>query len=425
MQSTQGRAPKGAGMLKQRANGTWEFRAWVGGARRSFYGKTPEEAQAKATAPPTGRRKAEKVPVVPVAPIDREVTARRRKSGLYEVRVRIKGESVSFYGRTAEAARLRAEDALNHGKAAAEDRGTLAGWITGWLEGRQRSLKPQTRRRYNETLTLHVLPAMGGGRMKLDRVTVRDIEGLRDALAASKLSPTTQRTCLVNLQTALEEAQRRGLIVSNPVRLVAKPRAEHRPKITLTREQARRLIKAAEGHKLDGVVAVALATGMREGEILGLHWRDVEIDERRLHVRGSLGVNGDGRLVIDEPKTKAARRTLHPVPMVAINALRRLPQGEPNDPVFVAPEGGYMRASNVLRDFKALLRTAGLPAITFHMLRDTAATHMLEDGIPAHVVSRWLGHANVNVTLGIYAHVTAGMTEQVAAAMDARYAARD
>jgi integrase len=407
MQSTGGRARKGTGMLRQRPNGTWEYRTWVEGKRRSFYGKTLEEAQAKVAAPPTTRGKPETAPVAVPAPVARQVTPRQRRGGLWEVRVPIDGKTTSFYGRTPEAAKQRAEDAINHGKLAAAERGTLAGWVATWLEGRRVRLKPQTWRRYNETLLLHVLPAMGGGKMKLDHVSVGDIEALRDALRAGKLGPTSQRTCMVNLGAALEDAQRRGLIATNPVRLVEKPRAVPRAKITLTRDQARRLLEAVRGTRLDAIVAMALATGMRQGEILGLHWRDVELDERRLHVRGSLGVDAAGRLVIDAPKTKAARRTLHPVPEVAIAALRRLPQGAADDPVFIGPGGGYMRGSNVLRDFKSLMNKAGLPVMTFHELRDTATTHMIEDGIPIHVVSRWLGHASPAVTLNTYAHVTA------------------
>jgi integrase len=112
------------------------------------------------------------------------------------------------------------------------------------------------------------------------------------------------------------------------------------------------------------------------------------------------------------------------MPDVAAEALRRTPVRG----ILVFPSirsGGPMLSSALLRQqFRPLLAKAGPPPMPFHDLRHTAATHMLEDGIPPHVVARVLGHANVGVTLGMYEHVTGAMTDAAALAMDARYSTR-
>jgi integrase len=140
-------------------------------------------------------------------------------------------------------------------------------------------------------------------------------------------------------------------------------------------------------------------------------------------VSGNLVVGYSGGVERDDPKTASARRTVR-LPEVAAAALRRTTRTG----ILVFPSargGGPMLASTLLRQhFRPLLAKAGLPSMPFHDLRHTAATHMLEDGIPPHVVARVPGHANVGVTMGIDAHVTAAMTDAAAMAMDLRYSSR-
>jgi len=168
---------------------------------------------------------------------------------------------------------------------------------------------------------------------------------------------------------------------------------------------------------------------MRQGELLGLRWADVDLDTARLHVRAIMQRNHEG-IGLREPKTASSRRQIALTGM-AIAALRRhrarqleerLAAGarwQDNDLVFTNSVGRPIEASNLLkRSFKPLLKKAGLPDIEFHGLRHTAATILLKQRVPAKVVSEMLGHAQVAVTLAIYTHVLPDMQSEAAAAME-------
>jgi len=173
---------------------------------------------------------------------------------------------------------------------------------------------------------------------------------------------------------------------------------------------------------------LATTTGMREGELLGLKWADIDFEGGVLRVERTLNVIG-GRLFLAEPKTIQSRRILWP--QLALAALkvhreRQLCEREAigevwadNDLVFPntigRPEDPRAFAR---REFVPILRTAGLPRIRFHDLRHTAATLLLEEGINPKVVQEMLGHANIPIALGLYGHVTPKMLQAVATTMD-------
>jgi integrase len=204
---------------------------------------------------------------------------------------------------------------------------------------------------------------------------------------------------------------------------------------TLVPEDARRLLDAASGDRLEALYVLALTTGLREGELLGLKWRDVRLEERALEIRGSLQRVSAG-LVVVEPKTKQSRRRVG-LTDAALVALRRhrVRQAEerlslgaawPNsDLVFTDEVGGPIDATKLLRNsFVPLLKTAGLGAMRFHDLRHTAATLLLGRGIHPKIVSEMLGHSQVGITLDLYSHVTPTMQREATAAMDAIVAPR-
>jgi len=193
-----------------------------------------------------------------------------------------------------------------------------------------------------------------------------------------------------------------------------------REKTILTREEAQRLIQTSRGDPYHPLYVLALTTGMRIGELLALRWRDIDLDRGMLTVNGTVVHTLDGELAIQEPKTKSARRQIQ-LSAIAVAALRGM-EGR-DGLVFPGPAGGLMAGNLLLnRHFRRLARKAGCPAsTTLHDLRHTCATHLLEDGVPAHVVSRMLGHASVAITLSIYAHVTPRLLDAARTAMDARY----
>ncbi|MDE3096178.1 MAG: site-specific integrase, partial [Chloroflexota bacterium] len=182
--------------------------------------------------------------------------------------------------------------------------------------------------------------------------------------------------------------------------------------------------------RLGAVYVLALTTGARQGELLALRWRDVDLERGTMQVRTSLQWTKAGP-VFSEPKTPRSRRLIT-LTARAVAALRqhraaqaeeRLRLGrawEDHDLVFANEVGAPMSASNLLRrSYRRLLRDAGLPHMRFHDLRHTAATLLLGQGVHPKIVSEMLGHSQVGITLDLYSHVTPTMQQQAAAAMDA------
>jgi integrase len=204
------------------------------------------------------------------------------------------------------------------------------------------------------------------------------------------------------------------------------PRHEIRP---VTPEQARRLIDAAADDRHRALYVTALATGLRQGELLGLRWDDVELDAGRLRVRHTLA-NVKGELTLLEPKSDRSRRFVM-LPETVVTALRahrtrqkmeRLVAGTrwvDSDHVFTTMLGRPMHASTVTHAFQAALERAGLPRSRFHDLRHAAATFLLAQGMTLEDVKHLLGHSSSTLTSNTYGHVLEQRQREVAAAMDA------
>jgi integrase len=199
---------------------------------------------------------------------------------------------------------------------------------------------------------------------------------------------------------------------------------------TLSPEQARTFLQAADGDPLEALYFLALTTGMRQGELLALHWRDVNLDASSLQVRGSLQ-RTEGGLTVMEPKTPSSRRQVA-LTRSAVDTLRqhrvaqteerlRLgPAWEDSGLVFCNEAGRPIDATGmVARSFLRLLRRADLPRIRFHDLRHSAATLLLGQGVHPKIVSEMLGHSQIAITLDLYSHVTPTMQRQATEAMEA------
>lgn len=216
----------------------------------------------------------------------------------------------------------------------------------------------------------------------------------------------------------------------NVASLVTPPRIARRDMVTLSPEQARTLMEAARGDRLEALYVLALTTGMRQGELLALRWRYVELEGGMLQVRATLQRTGDG-FVFAEPKTVRSRRQVV-LTRAAVEALRRHrarqleerlqvgPAWQDSDLVFTTEIGSPIEGTNLTRtSFCRLLDQAGLPRIPFHDLRHTAATLLLAQGMHPKVVADMLGHAQIAVTLDLYSHTTPAMHRQAAEALEA------
>jgi integrase len=195
----------------------------------------------------------------------------------------------------------------------------------------------------------------------------------------------------------------------------------------LSADEARAFLNLVEGDRLGPLFAVAIATGMRQGELLGLRWSDVDLDGGWLVVRRTLR---QGTHEVAEPKTERARRTLRlgaeTVATLREHRRRQLeerlaagPRWHDLDYAFASATGTPLDARNVTRTLHAALRRGGLRHQRFHDFRHAYATLMLEAGEELAIVSRTLGHADLSTTADVYAHLTPAMLERSAARMDA------
>ena len=228
-----------------------------------------------------------------------------------------------------------------------------------------------------------------------------------------------------------------GYLAKNPAEGVPVPKGPERDEEegfdaemrALSAEEAVALLKASRGDRYAALYWLALATGMRQGEMLALPWKNVDLSQGVVRVRRTL-VIVKGGFEYAPPKTGRSRRDVE-LRAETIQALRdhrkrQLEErmrlgGTPEDHglVFATTTGTPIRRQNLhRRHFKPLLKEAGLPDVRFHDLRHTFATLTLANGADLNTVSKMLGHASIKTTLDIYAHVIPGMQKRALSALD-------
>jgi integrase len=299
---------------------------------------------------------------------------------------------------------------------------TLGAWIERWLAGLEGSKKPSTVAMYRRYLTKHVPAELR--RKPLAKVTKDDLQALYRAKRAAGLGDRSVLHLHAVIHACLRSAEME-LGVHNPAALVEKPRADRPEMNTLEGNEIARLIAAARGDRLEALFVLAVTTGMREGELLGLRWRDVDLERRELHVVGSLQGTKRANLTISDPKTASSRRAI-PLGSLAVEALvahrdRQEVERERAGSKWEVPEvarlkdtelvfpnelGGFLSTTTLTRTYHRILAEAHVNGrrLRFHDLRHTAITAWLQDGTDPVTASRMAGHASVTITLDLYGH---------------------
>jgi integrase len=278
------------------------------------------------------------------------------------------------------------------------------------------SVRDRTWERHEQVVRLHLGPTIGN--VRLDRLNALQVQSVYGRKLEAGLSPPTVEIVHATLHKALKQAVGWTLIPRNVAEAAMPPRPVGREIKPLSRERARALLEAARGDSLYAFYVLAVTTGMRNGELLALQWRDVDLDAGTLRVRRTV-FNGD----VSPPKTAAGNRTIRLTGM-AVVALRehRLTTARQRiyEWVFPSRAGTPLSVHNVHnRSWKPLLERAELPASTrMHDLRYTCATLLLSRGVPVKVVSEMLGHGDVAITLGVYQSVLPDMQESAARVME-------
>ena len=233
------------------------------------------------------------------------------------------------------------------------------------------------------------------------------------------LARTTVALAHLVLHKALADAVRLEVLAANPASRATVPRIDLSANAAPTGAQAwtpaqiRRFLEVTADHALADLWRVALGTGMRRGELLGLRWQDLDLDVPQVTVATAL-THVDGRLRLKATKTNRVR-TLHLDDDTAA-ALARQPRRDPNPfpVVFTRPDGSPWRPEVVTDRWRRLVRTLDLPRLTLHGLRHSHATALLAAGVPVKVVSERLGHATIAMTMDTYAHVLPAMDRDAA-----------
>lgn len=357
----------------------------------------------------------------------------KREDGRWEARVRLPGnQRKHFYGKTRQEVMKQLQTfqrQLEQGTPVTTDKLTVSRYLQDWLEGcRPPALEHSTWNGYEQYVRLHIIPVLGTTR--LTQLSPQQLQKLYAAKLAAGKSSTTVRHIHACLHRALEDATRFGLVQRNVASLVKAPPMGKHPMQVYTPEQAKRLLEAARGERLEALYVLALSTGMRQGELLGLKWREVDLETGILSVQQTLKVTTHGQRTLGKPKTGSSRRKVMLTP-TAITALRahrtrqeeeRLEAGSAwhdTGLVFTNTVGNALDPTNLYRyEYKPLLRRAGLPMIRMHDLRHSAATLLLLSGVHPKVVSELLGHSSINITLNLYSHVLPDMQAGATSAME-------
>jgi integrase len=286
----------------------------------------------------------------------------------------------------------------------------LGHYLDRWLDSIRDTLRRRTWIRHEEVVRLHLKPYLGN--TKLDRISALQVQSLYRSKLDSGLSPRTVQIIHTTLYKALKQAVRWLLVPRNVADSVDPPKAPKKEIKPLDEGQVKSLLEAVEGDKLEALYILAITTGMRSGELLGLQWEDLDLRAGILQVKRTVF---NGR--VEAPKTVKGRRSIR----LTQSSIRALQEHEKvGEWLFCTKVGTPLSVHNLHnRSWKPLLKRAELPVGTrFHDLRHTCATLLLTKGVHPKIVQEMLGHSSITITLDTYSHILPNMQEKAVKAMD-------
>lgn len=369
-----------------------------------------------------------------------EGTITLRKDGRYEARLSLPdGRRKCYYGTSYDEAAsklLEARHTLSKGLPIPGERLKVSAFLDDWLQEKKDGTKPvrlSTWTRYQDFVRLHIKPVVGN--VALAHLTPAHIRSIYRAARKAGLTETTVHHLATVLHGVLEFALKEGLVARNVAELVDRPAIDCKEMQTLSADEVQQLLAYLHEHqhRLEALFIVALWTGVRQGEALALHWRDLDLETGILRVNATLRYHHQ-QFYFQPPKTKKGKRTIKLAPeVVAALHAHKARQGEEkmqlgqywqgeekreDDLVFTNQWGGPLDASNLLKyHFYPTLTKAGIKRVRWHDLRHTFATLQLEANTNPKVVSTILGHASIAITLDTYSHVNLDMQNAAIEAM--------
>ena len=297
-------------------------------------------------------------------------------------------------------------------------------WIDFWYKYfSSPKLRPTTQATYENRIYGHIIPSVG--KIPLSKLTQNDLQQfyaklkrtgrkVNVELKGSGVSDRMVRSCHALCRSSLEKAVEEGLITRNPSIGCKLPPKKNGEMKVLTQNEIVRLLNQAYDEGYYEMFLLELTTGMRRGEILGLKWRDINLETGELNIKRQLTTKG-----ISVPKTKSSIRTIL-LPPDMLELLREMKKTAKYDWIFPSPvkEGEPRNPTAITKRFRIMLERAHCKHVRFHDLRHTFATMALENGMDVKTLSAMIGHVSSETTLNIYSHVTDTMRAQAAVKID-------
>lgn len=351
----------------------------------------------------------------------------RRKDGRWEAAISLPdGRRRKRVARTQREAYALKDELLHQRDAlsVAPARLTVGEFLTGWLDATAAERAPRTQDKYARNVRLYLAPALG--RVQLAALAPQQIVALQRDLLARGLAQPTAHDALATLRTALNVAVRWGYLERSPaarVRIVPDVAADV-PALPVG--EARAILDAFRGHRHEAAIVLPLTLALRQGEVLGLRWQDIELAGRTLHVTGSMKrvpapVRPAGGPVVarGEPKTALSARSL-PLPDITAAALHEhwARAGQRSEWVFAGRDGGPLQARALTVAYDRRLRECGIPHRPYRELRHGCASLLLAAGVPPAVVMVILGHSTTKLTMSVYRRIPAEAVRDAVGAID-------
>ena len=324
---------------------------------------------------------------------------------------------------------LRARDTEEH---VDPTRMTVQQWLETWLDTVRSEVSPKAHERYNEIVHCYLIPPLGAVRLqKLGPTKIQEAYNAVRRRNGEPLAPSTRRYIHVILKSALARAVEQNLLARNPADAVRPPRVERTEITTHTVEQSVRLLESIKHMHVYWPVLLALATGMRRGEILAIRWKNIDLERGVARVVQSLEQTKAGLRFKD---VKAHRSRAINLPSFVVEQFRRFKRDQAEQLlrlgvrqsgetlVCCREDGAPKQPRSLTHEFSHLIgRLTDLPRVRLHDLRHSHATQLLADGVHPKVAQERLGHSTITTTMDLYSHVTDTMQSEATMRLDAAF----
>lgn len=352
----------------------------------------------------------------------------KKNQWYYVIEVRENGKRKRFKKRgfakkkDAEKAENEAQNKHNNGLNINASNMLLSSLLDTWLHSKEYSIKKVTYNTYKSHIEKHIIPYIGN--VEISKLTISHCQKFIKYLYEDKeLAMRSVRDIFKTLKAALDKAVEWDMLTKNVAALVDLPKEQKKEIQVWTAEQLREFDSLIKNHREYVAFLLAYTTGMRKGEILGLRWKDVDLEARTISVVQTL--ESDGKTLAAGAKTVAGNRLISIDDRTVAELKKRkivmskekLSAGavyQDNDLVIGTSFGTPISPRNLLRTFERFIKKSELPVLTIHDLRHTHASLLLKQGVHPKIVSERLGHSSIKITLDLYSHLLPNMQKETA-----------